>query len=580
MRFSLAAAALFCAASGFAQTTCPPTPRYSPCDIVFDVAGADPAKALDLHAEVRSPHHDTVRADAFWDGGTKWVTRVTPTEDGEYTFRVTGSVAALNGKQGTFKTTPNNKPGWLRAANLHHWAFVEGNQLTPHLWMGGVVDNFAQMDAARWNSLVDNRAAQHFNHLAITLVDESAAAAFRTPEFFRAAEEKIRYANDHGIIVDIAFFGPNGLLNRLLPTNADRRQWFANALARLTPFDVTWQGLEAWETYDNGRALLKEIAEYLTALDPYKHTRSSRAQVGSASFTDDGWLRYRSYQTADDQIAIVDQQIYQFPAVNNFGAGLSDDAAFRRTLWRTTMAGQYPATAVPNEAAANAMKIWYEFITTTRHWELEPWFDVENGRALALDGIEYIVYVEKPGTVNLTVEPHGYDAEWINPATGEHIKSKEKNKGENYTFTTPDSTHDWILHVSREGTKAGMLKSVKYDSREVPAELQVPEGNPEKIPFDIIAPAEGETLSLAKPAHFAIKLKRDTRALRDMVYEWTAEVTTGERGYRVAGTGPEGTLNLPANLAPEFPALVHLKIMAVNGLGKLYIVDRNYTLTR
>ncbi len=55
------------------------------------------------------------------------------------------------------------------------------------------------MDVARWKALVDQRAAQHFNHVAVTLVDESGSATFRTPEFFRAAEEKIAYANQHGI---------------------------------------------------------------------------------------------------------------------------------------------------------------------------------------------------------------------------------------------------------------------------------------------------------------------------------------------------------------------------------------------
>ncbi len=245
--------------------------------------------------------------------------------------------------------------------------------------MGAMVPGFASMSLAQWKSLVDTRARQHFNHLGITLVDEANGSNFQSPEFFRAAEEKLRYANQKGIIVDIAFFGPNGLMDRLLPTRDDRQKWFTYALSRLAAFDVTWQGIEGWESYDNGRELLKEIADYLSDLDPYKHTRSTRANISSGPLVDDGWLRYRSYQSGDDAIGAIEQQVYQYPAVNNFASDNVDADTFRHRLWNATMSGQYPSTAIPNEQAANEMKVWYEFMQDTRHWELEPFFDVDNG---------------------------------------------------------------------------------------------------------------------------------------------------------------------------------------------------------
>ena len=579
------AALLLLAASGFlkAQTVCAPVPRYSPCDLVFEIAGVTPGSALALQAEFRSPRHETALVRAVWDGGPKWLIRYTPAEAGEYTFRLTSSQPDFNGKEGHFTATGNDKPGWLRAANLHHFAFAEGNALTPHLWMGGVVEGFPRMDAARWKALVDTRAAQHFNHLAVTLVDD-AGLSFKDPAFFRAAEEKLRYANERGIIVDVAFFAGDSLMNRLLPSHADREQWFTYMCSRLAAFDVTWQGLEAWETYDNGRELLKEIAGYLAALDPYKHTRSSRTSLTSGPLADDGWLRYRSYQTADEQIGAVvigaiDQQIYTFPAVNNFGIGAPSADEFRHRLWRSATNGQYPATVVPNEQAAASMKVWYEFMAGTRHWELEPFFDIENGRGVGLEGVEYVVYVEKPGPVTVNVEKQGYDVEWLNPLNGERTRVKEKGKNEVVTFTPPDLSHDWVLHMSKEGRKASMLRSVRFDSREPALALQDVEGNPDKVPFEIMEPA-GDTLSLSKPAAFSVKLKRQSKALQNMAYEWTGEVTAGERSYRVLGTGPSGTFIIPANIAPDYPAALHIKLVGMNGLGKVYIVDRNYTLTR
>jgi hypothetical protein len=565
--------------SAFAQTVCPPTPRYSPCDLTFEVPAATSDGSLKLQAEFRSPHHDTALVRAVWDGGAKWVIRYTPTEAGEYTYRLTSDDAAFNGKEGKFAATPNDRAGWLRAANVHHFALVEGNALTPHLWMGGVVPGFAQMDLARWKAMVDARAGQHFNHLGVTLVDEASAAKFNDPAFFRAAEEKIRYANDRGIIVDLAFFGGGDLINRVLKSHAEREKWFTCALSRLAAFDVTWQGFEDWESSDNARELLKEIAGYLAAVDPYKHTRSTRTRLTSAPFADDGWLRYRSYDGADTQVSAIEQQLYQFPSVSNFGGGIKDADTFRRRLWNATMNGQYPATEVPDEQAGAQMKIWYEFMQTTRHWELEPFFDIDNGRGLALDGVEYVVYVEKPGPVTVNVERQGYDVEWLNPINGERIKVKEKGKAEVRTFTPPDSAHDWVLHVSKEGRKAGMLKSYKFDSREPALALQDVEGNPEKVPFEVVEPST-DSLKLGSNVQFSVKLKRQSKALQNMMFEWTGEVTAGERSYRVLGTGAEGKFEIPANIAPDYPAALHIKLVGMNGLGKVYVLDRNYTLNK
>ena len=566
---------LFAAAGLHGQTVCAPVPQYTPCNLTFDLPGADTAQPLDLHAEFQSPRHVTALTRAFWDGGTRWVIRYTPVEAGEHVFRLTGK--DFTGKQGTFTATARATSGWLRAANLHHFANVDGNTLTPHLWMGALVDKFSGMDAGAWRSLVDARAAGHFNHLGVTLIDEGAIANLRSPEFFRAVEEKISYANQRGVLVDIAFFAGDGLMDRLLPTRTARAQWFEMAISRLAPLDVTWQGLEAWESYPRGRELLKEIGEYLAASDPWKHTRGTRAGVTSAPLTEDGWLRVRSYEGAGDAAMAIDQQILQFPATANLGAGAPDADAFRHRLWNATVSGLYPHTAVTDEPTAAVMKIWYDVMEKTRHWELEPFGDSPQARGIGLDGVEYILYVEKPGPVTVNVEKQTYDVEWINPATGEAVRQKEKNKGEVFNGTTPDNTHDWVLHISREGHKAGMLKSIKFDSREEALKLQDIEGNPAKVPFEITAPS-GDTISLSKPAEFGVKLLRQSKALERILYQWTGEVTAGGKSWRVIGTGPAGTLRIPRGIADTFPATLHIRVYGMNAFGKVYALDRNYTL--
>jgi hypothetical protein len=212
----------------------------------------------------------------------------------------------------------------------------------------------------------------------------------------------------------------------------------------------------------------------------------------------------------------------------------------------------------------------------SRYWELEPYFDVDGARAIALEGVEYIVYVEKPGLVELTVEKHNYDVTWMNPATGERIQQKDYN-GEHFTGEPPDKSHDWVLRVSREGRKEGMLKSYKFDSRPVP--VQEVEQNPVKVPFEIAAP-EGDQVSLSRPGKFAVKIKRDSRGTRSLLVEWTAEVALDGEGYRVAGTGKEGTLSIPPSVANKYPAVVSLRVLLLNANGKAYTLDKVYRLVQ
>jgi hypothetical protein len=63
-----------------------------------------------------------------------------------------------------------------------------------------------------------------------------------------------------------------------------------------------------------------------------------------------------------------------------------------------------------------------------------------------------------------------------------------------------------------------------------------------------------------------------------MMYELTGEVTVSDRRYRVIGTGANGVFHIPANIARDYPAALHVRITGMNGLGKVYTLDSNYTL--
>jgi len=544
---------LACSVSLAAQTVCPAMAVYSPCDIVFELNDAEasahpnPYASVDVHAEFRSSSHRTYLMPAFWDGSRRMVIRFSPTEAGDWDYRVTSNIQRFEGMTGKFTGTAVDNPalGFIRTANLHHFAYSDANKNVPHLWMGGASDK------------------QKANHIRLSVPGNPQDPA-SLPQF----DESLRAMNRSGVIADLVLSSGRGQLTKLYPTWQDRERYIRYVVARYAAFNVTWQIVDAFEEYENGRELMKEVGLLLKKLDPYQHPRSTGALVTSAPLLEDGWMNYITYRSSDDQLGSIEHQLYGAPAVN-IGAGDSvDPDTLRHRLWNATMNGQYPEFG-------NAA--WYDFFSESRHWDLEPYFDVDGGRALALEDIEYIVYVEKPGQVEVAVEKHGYDVAWFNPINGEWVKQKKEFKGEKFLGEPPDRKHDWVLRLSRESKKESMRKEFRFEARTVV--LQEVEQASEKVPFEIVEP-KTDTLSISNPAPYAAKLKRETRATRSVMYLWTGEVATDGQGYRVLGTGPKGTLKIPSDIARHFPAVLQLRVAAMNANGKVYTVDKIVQLNK
>lgn len=580
-----------------AQTPCPTAPIYTPCDIVFELSAADlkqhpnPYADVTLQAEFRSPRFRTFLMPGFYDGGNRMVIRFSAVDPGQWEYRVTSNIPAFDGKIVQFEATPSDTPGFIMARNVHHWSHTENN--VPHLWMGDNNFRFATIDRALFETMVNTRADQKFNHMRGWLIgpggDEKRALNAETPnpDYFREVDSRVRYMNTKGIIADLILAASAKDLSAWLSGWQQRDRFVRYLAARYSAYNITWQGVDNFEDFDGSRALLKELNELLKKYDPFRHPRSTTAQVTSSPLLGDGWMDHVTYGGADSQVGAVEHQLYPVPFVN---AGLTEEAddsgAFHRRLWNATMDGQYVAlsnagtsgrTAAPgakylDSPGARAMKAWYQFFADTRHWELEPYFDVDGARCIALPDVEYIVYVEKPGPIEVLVEKHGYDVSWFNPATGETTEEK-KWKGDKFAGEPPDNTHDWVLHISREGRKEGM-KSYKFESRDI--QMQEVEQQASRVPFEIAQPP-GDSIKVSVPVKYETKIKRPTRATRTMMYLWTGEVPGDSRGFRVLGTGAAGTFTIgPEFLGGKTDGVVAVRLVGLNALGKAYVVDKVY----
>jgi hypothetical protein len=474
------AAFLLAVAAAMAQTPCASTPVYEPCDIEFELNEAEAAQhpnpyvSVELRAEFRAPKGQTFRLPGFWDGGRKLRIRVSPLVEGQWDFRTTSNIQRFSGHTGSFTATAPRTSGFVAPFNVHHFRYSKPD--TPHFWMGFACYNFAAMAMDEFRVLVDTRAGQRFNHMRGFILGDEAAAARAIPgpdqilpQHFQAVDERVRYLNEKGITYDVILAGKAGHLEKLLPNWRHRERYIRYLVARYAAMNITWLGVEEFETYKEGGVLLKQIGQLLQQLDPYRHPRSTHAAATSAPLAGDGWMNYRVYQAAEPSVYAVDHQLHGTPAVNlgPGGRAFVDEEAFRRQIWNAAISGQH--VCLPDVPAADPrarlFAHLYNFFEKTRYWDLEPYFRVEGGRALALEETEYIVYQDKAAPIDLIVHRAGYDVSWFHPATGEMIHEKDF-KGERYTADGgPDRSRDWVLYVRREGRKQSMARSYKLESR-------------------------------------------------------------------------------------------------------------------
>jgi hypothetical protein len=441
------------------------------------------------------------------------------------------------------------------------------------------------MDRAVFDQTIEARAKAKFNHMRGYLLGADPAKAYSASDkpnlaYFQEMDKRVRFMNEKGLTVDLVLGHAKNQLDWMLVNRQARERFARFVAARYSAYMVTWQLVEQYETYDNGRAFCKELGTAMKLYDPMAHPRSTHAAQTSAPLVNDGWMDYIVYDSDNDQLNTVERQVYAKPFVNvGFAGQGATGADFRHKLWRAAMNGQYITARRQGDSPEDlkTLTAWFELFSGTRYWDMEPYFDVDGGKAIGLEGIEYIVYIEKPaGPVEVLVEKHNYDVYWINPATGEASRPKDKDwKGEKFVGAPPSESQDWVLFLSRDGKKEGMLKSYKFEARPVP--VQDVETLEKSVPFTLAEP-QIDTISVSKGAAFELKLKRPTRATRTMSYLITGEVTTNGQGFRVLATGAKGQIQLPAAMVKSAGAVMVVRVTAVNANGKAYALDRVFRL--
>lgn len=608
----------------FALEVCESVAVYEPCEISLDLSAAEieahpnPYVSVELRAEFRSPNKGTTYVmPAFWDGGSTFRIRFSPLDEGRWDFRLISNIESLDKKIASFNASPPRTPGFVRIFNMRYFRYDQPE--TAHFWMGDTCYKFATIPFDTFRALIDARAEQKFNHLRGLVLgpDESAETVLSDPdrppaEYFREVDRRVAYMNSKGITYDLLLAGDQNQLANLLPDRRQRERYVRYLVARYAAMNITWQGVQEWEEYDDGVRLLKEINDHIGEMDPYKHPRSTHAVTTSGALFEEGWLDYVVQQSSSTDLAAVEYEMYPVPHVNtefgyeDSGAGKShghhvDTTEFRHRMWRAAMNGQYVTfgntgtyggrkfdvdARFADSPGARQMTHLYDFFTQTRYWDLETYPRVAGGPAMSLElsryrsermtGIEYMMYVEEPRSIELLMAKGKYDVSWFNPVDGTWVHEKDKFKGERFTASsTPDPSHDWVLYVRREGKKEGMNKSYYLESRRPkPKEI---ESRPSEVPFEIQLP-EARELVAGEKYEFNTTLTKDSVVAKRTRWVWAAEVPGSKTGYRILGSGQFGKFRIPTKFTDRYPTTIQVRLIGVDGLRRLYEAIGTYKL--
>ncbi len=609
-------ALIFVAVAGAQQIkVCPPVPVYEPCEISFEMTASEaelhpnPYTSVTLRAEFRSPKGGRTKVmQGFWDGGRTFRLRFSPDFEGHWDFRIISNLESVAKKTGSFDAAPQRTPGFIEVFNTRYFKHVDS--LDPHYWLGDTMLNFGLVPIDTFRAIVDARVEQKFTHMRGLVLGPAgnAANAFHSPDepnhaYFQALDARVDYMTMKGLVADLILAGGDNELTKTFPRRRQLDRYIQYVAARYAAFNVTWQEVMEWESYDGGRELLKQVAALLDKYDPYKHPKTTAAAVSSAALTYDGWQDFMTQNTFKPGLASIEYETQPVPFVNTRvgveGPGMSADEV-RKRAWNSAVRGQYVTYANAGTAGidganvdakfadsegARQMTLLHDFFAQTRYFDLLPHYRVVGGVGLALQlvpfraedpiGVEYIVYAENPGTIELSMPKHGYKVSWYNPIDGSWLDQKKRFKGERFTTQTPDNEHDWVLYVRREGKKQNYNNSFKLESKR--AKLRDVETSVGELPFEIQFPAEGE-LRAGEKHEFSATLKKSTIAAKRMLWLWMVEVAGSGRGQRILAAEQFGSFEIPADIAKSYPATLSVRLIGIDGAGRLFEDFKPYTV--
>jgi uncharacterized protein DUF5060/collagenase-like protein with putative collagen-binding domain/uncharacterized protein DUF4038 len=468
---------------------------------------ANPFVDTELLATFTSPSGKTFEFFGFFDGdgrggqlGDLWKLRFMCTERGVWSWSAT-FIDEVPGSSGSFHCVDSSLPGPLRvdAANPRWLKHADGNHFFPRWYY---LHTLLFIKEGGWQQEVENLLVRHdYNMVTLltTMAEGFVKANWQKQEYeeplfypwmkdgkrvcwntfnlssWQKLDRVLRYLQERRIYVYFfdGFF-PNGIGG--FPDDPFKEALYLRyALARIGVYwnvvhNIAYEFSEFMPT-----SRVKRIGRFIKNADPFDllltvhDTQEFQALVQSEAWLDFANLQYDAGRASSASIT------NPFILANFFGKPVSGTEVVwegslkinaeqvRRGAWGILTAGGFllygefdinrPGAGDFGAGQAHPyLKILYDLVERIPYWTMAPHNDLVSAGAycLADPGKEYVIYAERGGpiAVDLSAVQGVFQAEWLNPRTGERTTMVKVKGGTRQTFMNPaGDDHDWVLQI-------------------------------------------------------------------------------------------------------------------------------------
>ena len=341
---------------------------------VFEVALTGPSSGnpfLDVRVGAQFRYRNrAVEVDGFYDGAGTYRIRFMPDAIGEWTYRTTSNVAALDGKTGTFTAvSPSaNNHGPVRVRYTTHFGYEDG---APYVPVGTTCYAWIHQGDQLEEKTLETLRSSPFNKIRMCVFPKSYAFNANepvyypferddagnndftrfNPKFFQHLEKRIRDLERLGIEADLILFHPYDRWGyAAMPAEVNDR-YLRYTVARLAAYrNVWWSLANEWDLVKT--KTLADWDHYFRVVqesDPYQHLRSihhsrvmydhSKPWVTHVSIQGSDMEKARDYVNEYRKPVIYDECKYEGNIPQRWG-NISAQEMVRR-FWLAAVSGAY-----------------------------------------------------------------------------------------------------------------------------------------------------------------------------------------------------------------------------------------------
>ena len=466
----------------------------------------DPYTDVALNVAYKRPDGTTVDFWGFYDGGTTWRIRFMPDQIGTWEYEAAFSDGSP-GISGSFNCVESSIPGMIAKdeQNPLWFGFKGGNHClirSFHVGDGFFATNCSD---ARRREFLSWAQEQGYNMLSIASHYLNRRAAGRgqgwnTPDLwpldaseYGKLERILDDLSDRRIMV-YPFAGFFGQMSNFPTDHDDQERYVRYTLARLGSYWNILLNVAGPEPLIKSSLFqdamsqddINRLGRLIRSLDVFYHPISIHNRGGDDPFRDEDWLSYGTLQgpkvTDPSKLSAgllrnhhPSKPLYAQETLWSGNKNHPDytDAQLRKNAFVIMMSacalnfadngGPIPgdmgnsssgfsgSMELPHRRQSRhdiIRKVW-DFFETISFYGMSPRQDLVNtGYCLAQEGVQYLVYLDSGGSVDVTIKGGQYSVQWIN-AQDTSDRRAGGSTGDGRGLVAPDDGDDWLLRLTR-----------------------------------------------------------------------------------------------------------------------------------